>query len=237
MSPWLQCLLFYGSQGSSLHAPEAPTTRPAALDLGSARSIQQTLSRFGAHAVACGKHSNWVWRSPAGQGCHPSGVQSTQSPTGPPRGCLAHSWAWGVGGAPRSSGESSPHPIRLHGWVMGALLLPPSSTLSSATPDPGPLPSKHLEAPSMLNPSWVRGDTGCSSHPTAHMEPGLAQGLVDWDASWFQAPPPEATWLELNKPGGCPSSDRRQLGAVGKGGSLLCTLLCAEALLVPLGPV
>ena len=160
VSPWLQCLLFYGSQGSSLHAPEAPTTRPAALDLGSARSIQQTLSRFGAHAVACGKHSNWVRRSPAGQGCHPSGVQSTQSPTGPPRGCLAHSWAWGVGGAPRSSGESSPHPIRLHGWVMGALLLPPSSTLSSATPDPGPLPSKHLEAPSTLNPSWVRGNTG-----------------------------------------------------------------------------
>lgn len=66
----------------------------------------------------------------------------------------------GLGGAPRKSGESSPHPTRLCGWVIGARLLPPSSTLSSATPDPGPLPSKHLEAPSTLSASWVRGDTG-----------------------------------------------------------------------------
>lgn len=51
------------------------------------------------------------------------------------------------------------------------------------------------------------------------MEPGLAQGLVDWDASWFQAPPPEATWLELHRPGGCPSSDRRRLGAAGRAGA------------------
>ncbi|XP_070312606.1 exonuclease mut-7 homolog isoform X4 [Odocoileus virginianus] len=64
-SLWLQSRLLYGSQGSSLHAPDAPTTRPAALGLGSARSIRQTLSRFGAHAVPCGKR--WeVRRSPAG---------------------------------------------------------------------------------------------------------------------------------------------------------------------------
>ena len=87
---------------------------------------------------------------------------------------------------------------------MEALPLPPS-TLSSATPDPGPLPSKHLEAPSTLNPSWVKGDTGRSSHATAHMEPGLAQGPVDWNASWFQAPRPEAPWLELNRPVAAPT--------------------------------
>lgn len=63
------------------------------------------------------------------------------------------------GGAPGRSGGSSPHPARLRGWVMEALPLP-LSTFPSATPDPGPLPSKHLEAPSTLNPSWVRGDTG-----------------------------------------------------------------------------
>ena len=65
----------------------------------------------------------------------------------------------GSGGPPGRSGDNSPHPARLRGWVVEALPLPPS-TLSSATPDPGPLPSKHLEAPSTLNPSWVRGDTG-----------------------------------------------------------------------------
>lgn len=138
----------------------------------------------------------------------------------------------GLGGAPRKSGESSPHPTRLCGWVVGTRLLPLSSTLSSATPDPGPLPSKHLEAPSTLSPS-----RGHSSHPAAHMEPGQGQGLVGWDASWFQAPRPEATRLELDRPGGCPCSDWRQLGAVGKGGSLLCTRLRTQALPVPLGPV
>lgn len=84
-SPWLQSHLLYGSQGSSLHVPDAPSTRPAALGLGSARSIRQTLSHFGAHAVACGKRSE-VGKSLAGQGCSPSGVQSAQSPTSPPWG-------------------------------------------------------------------------------------------------------------------------------------------------------
>lgn len=157
-SPWLQSRLLYGSQGSSLHAPEAPT--PPACRPGPGVSALHPADSELLWGARCG-----LWealRSGGASQVMAAVPQVSRAHRAPPTlpGGAQQLLGRGLGGAPRKSGESSPHPTRLCGWVIGARLLPPSSTLSSATPDPGSLPSKHLEAPSTLSPSWVRGDTG-----------------------------------------------------------------------------